>query len=163
MHLSGTYTFNAPIDRVWAMLNDPDVIAACLPGCERLEPLGDDRYRANLSMAVAAISGQYSGTVALLDKQPPHSYRLVVDGSGKAGFVKGEATVRLADAVARPGTTEVVVDGEGQVGGLMARVGQRLLGSVSQLMLDRFFEALGQKAVARDPSDEADPPLDRAP
>ncbi len=149
MQLTGTYTFNAPVDRVWAMLNDPEVIAACLPGCEKLEPIGDDRYRASLSMAVAAISGQYSGTVALLDKQPPHRYRLVVDGSGKAGFVKGEATIALAESASGPGTTSVTVSGDGQVGGLMARVGQRLLGSVSQMMLDRFFAALREKAEAR--------------
>lgn len=146
MQLTGTYAFNAPIARVWTMLNDPDVIASCLPGCEKLEPLGDDRYRANLSMAVAAISGQYSGTVALLDKQPPRSYRLVVDGSGKAGFVKGEATVTLTESTATADATAVTVQGEGQVGGLMARVGQRLLGSVSQMMMDRFFAALRDRA-----------------
>ncbi|MGE3511293.1 MAG: CoxG family protein [Vicinamibacterales bacterium] len=149
MQLSGTYAFNAPIDRVWTLLNDPDVIAACLPGCDQLEPLGDDRYRASLSMAVAAISGQYSGTVALRDKQPPRSYRLLVDGSGKAGFVKGEATVTLAEPSDAPGTTMVTVSGDGQVGGLMARVGQRLLGSVSQMMLDRFFADLRAKAEVR--------------
>lgn len=148
MNLTGTYTFNAPVDRVWAMLNDPEVIASCLPGCEKLEPIGEDRYRANLSMAVAAISGRSSGTVALLDKQPPHRYRLVVDGTGKAGFVKGEATVTLAESASGPGTTDVTVNGDGQVGGLMARVGQRLLGSVSQLMLDRFFAALRERAEA---------------
>lgn len=149
MHLAGTYAFNAPIAHVWALLNDPDVIASCLPGCEKLEPLGDDRYRANLSMAVAAISGQYSGTVALLDKRPPRSYRLAVDGSGKAGFVKGEATVTLTESTAAASATDVTVQGEGQVGGLIARVGQRLLGSVSQMMLDRFFAALREKAEAR--------------
>lgn len=146
MQLAGTYVFHAPVAKVWSLLNDPEVIAACLPGCDRLEPLGDDRYRANLSMAVAAISGQYSGTVALLDKQPPRSYRLAVDGSGKAGFVSGEATVTLTESPDAPGTTQVAVRGDGQVGGLIARVGQRLLGSVSQMMLDRFFGALRERA-----------------
>lgn len=148
MQLTGTYSFAAPIERVWSMLNDPEVIASCLPGCEKLEPLGDDRYKANLAMAVAAISGQYQGTVALLDKQPPRAYKLVVDGTGKAGFVKGNATITLSEPDAAPGTTQVTVNGEGQVGGLIARVGQRLLGSVSQMMLDRFFAALREKAEA---------------
>ena len=145
MDLTGTYTFAAPAASVWSLLNDPEVIASCLPGCDRLEPLGDDRFRANLSLAVAAISGQYSGTVAIVDKQPPQSYRLVVEGSGKAGFVKGEARVELVD---ESGTTTVNVSGQGQVGGLMARVGQRLLGSVSQMMMDRFFACLKTKAEA---------------
>jgi carbon monoxide dehydrogenase subunit G len=145
MDLTGTYTFAAPAARVWMLLNDPDVIASCLPGCDRLEPLGDDRFRANLSLAVAAISGQYTGTVAIVDKQPPQSYRLIVEGSGKAGFVKGEARVELVD---ESGTTTVDVSGQGQVGGLMARVGQRLLGSVGQMMMDRFFACLRTKAEA---------------
>jgi carbon monoxide dehydrogenase subunit G len=143
MDLTGTYTFAAPASRVWTLLNDPDVIASCLPGCDRLEPLGDDRFKANISLAVAAISGQYSGTVAIVDKQAPLSYRLIVEGSGKAGFVKGEARVGLVD---ESGTTTVNVSGQGQVGGLMARVGQRLLGSVSQMMMDRFFACLKSKA-----------------
>jgi carbon monoxide dehydrogenase subunit G len=143
MDLTGTYTFAAPAARVWTLLNDPEVIASCLPGCDRLEPLGDDRFRANLSLSVAAISGNYTGTVAIVDKQPPQSYRLVVEGSGKAGFVKGEARVGLVD---ESGTTTVNVSGQGQVGGLMARVGQRLLGSVSQMMMDRFFACLRTKA-----------------
>jgi carbon monoxide dehydrogenase subunit G len=143
MDLTGSYTFAAPAARVWALLNDPEVIASCLPGCDRLEPLGDDRFRANLSLAVAAISGQYAGTVAIVDKQPPQSYRLVVEGSGKAGFVKGEARIELVD---QSGATTVNVSGQGQVGGLMARVGQRLLGSVSQMMMDRFFGCLRTRA-----------------
>ncbi len=139
MDLKGSYSFAAPPEAVWALLNDPDVIASCLPGCERLEPLGDDRFRAVLKLTVAAISGEYTGTVALVDKQPPRSYRLVVEGTGKPGFVKGEARIDLGSEGA---TTVVTVAGQGQVGGLIARVGQRLLGSVSSMMMDRFFECL---------------------
>jgi carbon monoxide dehydrogenase subunit G len=142
MKLTGTYTLRASAAAVWTLLIDPDIIASCLPGCERLEPLGDDRFKASLSLAVAAISGQYTGTVAIIDKDPPHSYRLVVDGSGKAGFVKGEARVALTE---ENGATTLSVTGDGQVGGLMARVGQRLLGSVSQMMMDRFFACLREK------------------
>ena len=93
---------------------------------------------------MAAISGQYSGTIAILDKRPPHSYKLVVDGAGKAGFVKGEATIELGQ---ENGATTVTVKGHAQVGGLVARVGQRLLGSVSKMMMDRFFTCLQQKAT----------------
>ncbi len=146
MQLIGTYTFRTSAATVWHLLNDPEVIASCLPGCDRLEPLGDDRYKANLSVAVAAIGGQYSGTVALLDKDPPHGYRLVVEGSGKAGFVSGEARIALTE---HEGTTTIGVNGEGHVGGLMARVGQRLLGSVSQMMMDRFFACLRAKAESQ--------------
>ena len=143
MELSASYSFAASPQTVWDLLNDPTVIASCLPGCERLEPIGDDRYRASLNLAVASVSGEYSATVAMLDKRPPLSYRLVVDGSGKPGFMKGEATVELS---ARDDGTMVLVKGTGQVGGLVARVGQRLLGSVSKMIMDRFFACLQDKA-----------------
>jgi uncharacterized protein len=139
MDVSGSYTFAAPPEAVWNILTDPVVIAACLPGCDRLEPIGDDKYSAAMTLAVAAVTGNYNGTVAMLDKNPPHSYRLVVEGSGKPGFVNGEATIEL---VAEGTGTTVKVTGHGNVGGVIARVGQRLLGSVSKMMMDRFFACL---------------------
>ena len=145
MDLSASYTFAAPPATVWALLNDMEVVASCLPGCDRLEPLGEDRYRAELTLAIAAVSGRYSGTVAILDKRPPNSYRLVVEGNGKSGFVKGEATVELVED---QHATIVNVAGQAQVGGLIARVGQRLLSSVSKMMMDRFFTCLQAKAAA---------------
>jgi carbon monoxide dehydrogenase subunit G len=143
MDLSTSCRFAAPPDVVWALLTDPDAVASCLPGCDRLEPLGGDRYRASLNVAVAAISGQFSGTVAMLDQRPPHSYRLAVEGTGRTGFVRGEATVELAED---QGGTIVNIKGQGQVGGLIARVGQRLLGTVSKTMLDRFLSCMQERA-----------------
>jgi carbon monoxide dehydrogenase subunit G len=139
MDLSASYTFAAPPAIVWNLLNDMEVVASCLPGCDRLEPIGEDRYRAELTLAVAAVSGRYSGTVTILDKRPPSSYRLVVEGTGKSGFVKGGATVELVE---EQGSTIVNVKGNAEVGGLIARVGQRLLSSVSKMMMDRFFNCL---------------------
>lgn len=142
MQIAGTYTFGAPPAEVWPLLIDPAIVATCLPGCETLQPIGDDRYRAELTLALAAVGGRYGGTVAILDKQAPRSYRLTVEGSGTPGFVKGEALVELiADG---PGT-RVEVKGEAQVGGLIARVGQRLLTGASKLMMDRFFACLQQR------------------
>jgi len=142
MTLDGTYTFPAPRERVWALLMDPQAIASCVPGCEVLEPLGDDRYRAKLVATVAAISGSYEGTVAIRDKVEPESYRLVIEGSGTHGFVNGESRVTLGDG---GGATTVDVAGTMEVGGTIARVGQRLVGSVSKMMLDRFFACMAGK------------------
>ena len=139
MDVTGLYTFQSPPDAVWKVLTDPVVIAGCLPGCDRLEPIGEDKYRAAMTLAVAAVSGNYTGTVSMLDKDPPHSYRLVVEGSGTPGFVNGEATIEL---IAEGSGTTVRVTGQGNVGGVIARVGQRLLGSVSKMMMDRFFGCL---------------------
>ena len=85
MTLDGTYTFNAPRDRVWQLLMDVEAIAGCVPGCEGLEPLGNDTYRAKLVATVAAISGSYKGTVAMADKVAPESYRLVIQGRAATG------------------------------------------------------------------------------
>jgi carbon monoxide dehydrogenase subunit G len=139
MDVNGSYTFAATPESVWKLLTDPGVIAGCLPGCDRLEPIDDDTYRAAVTLAVAAVSGNYTGTVSMLDKNAPRSYRLVVEGSGKPGFVNGEATIEL---IAEGASTTVRVTGHGNVGGLIARVGQRLLGSVSKMMMDRFFACL---------------------
>jgi uncharacterized protein len=139
MDVNGSYTFTASPDEVWKVLTDPVVIAGCLPGCDKLEPIGEDTYSAAMTLAVAAVTGNYTGTVSMLDKKPPHSYRLVVEGSGKPGFVNGEATIEL---IAEGSGTMVRVVGQGSVGGVIARVGQRLLGSVSKMMMDRFFGCL---------------------
>jgi carbon monoxide dehydrogenase subunit G len=139
MDLAGSYSFPAPPDSVWNLLIDPQVVAACLPGCDRLEPVGPDQYRAALTLTIAAVGGSYTVLISILDKQPPRSYRLVVEGSGKPGFVKGEAIVELTE---HGEATMVNVKGQGQVGGLIARVGQRLLGSASKMMMDRFFGCL---------------------
>lgn len=143
MTLDGTYTFNASRDRVWELLNSPDVIASCIPGCEGLEPLGEDRYRAKVVATVAAIGGAFEGTVAMLDKAAPESYRLVIEGSGAPGFVNGESKISLREDGA---TTIVEVASTMDVGGTIARLGQRLVGSVSKMMMDRFFACLASKA-----------------
>ncbi len=142
MDISGSYPFPASPDRVWGLLMDPAVIASCIPGCDRLEPDGEDRYRATLTIALAAITGSYEGTVVITEKVPHRSYRLRVDGQGKAGFVKGNAVIALR---AEGATTIVDVGGTVETGGPIARLGQRLIGNVSKMMQDRFFACLQSK------------------
>ena len=144
MNINASYTFNAPPQAVWDLLVDIDAVAACLPGLESLEPAGDNKYRAVLTMGIAAVTGRYEGTVEMQDLDPPNAYRLAVEGRGKPGFVNGGAAIALRDTGG--GATEVTVEGTVQVGGTIARVGQRLLGSVSKMMMDRFFACL-QKRV----------------
>jgi hypothetical protein len=142
MEISGSYTFEASRARVWDLLTDPTVIASCMPGCDRFEQEGDDRYRARLTVAIAAITGTYEGTVVLSDKMPPDSYRLTAEGRGRPGFVNGGAAISLREEGA---ATIVDVRGTVQVGGAVARLGQRLIGGVSQLMMNRFFACLQSK------------------
>ena len=142
MDITGSYTFNAPPARVWALLMDPHAIASCIPGCDRFEPDGPDRYKAMLTLGLAAITGTYEGTVVITDKTPPSSYRLNVEGEGKAGFVNGNVVITLR---AEGATTVVDVHGTVETGGAIARLGQRLIGNVSRMMQDRFFACLQTK------------------
>jgi uncharacterized protein len=142
MKLTGSYPFEAPVERVWDLLMDTTAIAACLPGCRELRDLGEDRYQAELVIAVAAITGNYGATVAIEEKLPPWSYRLVVQGTGRSGFVKGIAMVTLQ---ATPAGTAVNVEANADVGGPVARVGQRLLEGVGRSMMNRFFACLGSR------------------
>ena len=151
MDISGSYTFNAPPERVWDLLMDPGSISSCIPGCEGFEPDGEDRYKATLTVALAAITGTYAGTVVLVDKVPPSSYRLLVEGQGRPGFVKGDAAIALR---ASEGATIVDVSGTVHTGGPIARVGQRLIGSVAKMMQDRFFACLRAKLDDGDPVKE---------
>lgn len=139
MTLDGSHLFKAPRDRVWALFTDPAVLARVTPGCERLEPVGPDEFEATLSVGVAAVKGTYQGRLALVDKVPPEGYTLRVEGSGRPGFVKGEGRLTLTE---QDGGTLVTVKGEAQVGGLIAAVGQRLLGAAARMMLSQFFSAL---------------------
>lgn len=142
MEVSSSYTFNAPPDRVWDLLMDPAVLSSCIPGCQRFEPDGEDRYIVTLTVGLAAITGTYTGTVVLVDKTPRTSYRLVVEGQGRPGFVKGSSAIALRG---QGETTAVDVTGTVQTGGPIARLGQRLISGVAKMMLDRFFTCLQAK------------------
>src|SRR4029079_14455983 len=95
MEISGSYTFDAAPDRVWALLMDPAVLSSCIPGCEGFEPDGEDRYKGTMTAGMAAITGTYTGNVVLIDKQPPTSYTSRVEGQGRPGFVKGNSAITL--------------------------------------------------------------------
>ena len=145
MDIFGSYTFNARRIGVGSAHGSRGHSSSCIPGCDRFEPDGEDRYNVTLTVALAAITGTYNGTVVLADKILHSSYRLVVEGQGRPGFVKGSSAIALrADGAA----TAVDVSGTVQTGGPIARVGQRLIGGVARMMLDRFFACLQAKLEA---------------
>lgn len=138
MKLQGSYLLPATREQVWELLNDPARLAKCLPGCEKLEPIGPDRYKVAVKFAIAAIGGNFSGTVELLDKKSPRSMRLRTDSKGTPGFAKGEGTLEL---VAKGQATELKYAGEVQVGGLIAAVGQRMIEMAAKKIVQQFFES----------------------
>ena len=144
MKVSGSYTFDLPAQKVWEALTDPAVLASCIPGCSGLEAVGENQYQASLSVGVGPVRGSYNAKVSILDMVPPQSYRLVVEGNGPTGFASGEAAIKLVDQGTR---TTVEVNSDAQVGGTVARVGQRLMGSVAKMMMDQLFTCLQEKAA----------------
>jgi carbon monoxide dehydrogenase subunit G len=139
MTLDGTHYYSVPRDRVWAAFTDPAVLARATPGCERLDPVGPDEFEATLAVGVSAVKGVYQGKLAIVDKKPSEGYTLRVEGSGRPGFVKGEGRLTLTD---EDGGTRATIRGEAQVGGVIAAVGQRLLGAVARMLMEQFLSAL---------------------
>jgi uncharacterized protein len=134
--IEGVYEIPAPRQKVWDAFLDPERLRQAIPGCERLEAIGPDEYKATMKIGVAAVKGTFEGKVRLTDKKPPESYRMAVEGSGGPGFVRGETVITMSEA----GTgTRVAYTADVQVGGLIAGVGQRMLGGVSKMMADQFF------------------------
>lgn len=145
MKISGSYPLPLPRERAYQIMQDPEILARAIPGCESLEKIGPDEYRMKMKMALASLSGAFEGKVRITDQAPPESFRLVVEGSGKIGFVKGDGLLKLSPV---EGGTEVSYEGEAQVGGTLAAVGQRLIDGTAKMMIKKFFEKLAAEATA---------------
>ena len=146
MDISATYVFDAPAERVWNTLMDPAALAACVPGCQSLEPTGEDEYQAVVNLALGPVRGNFTARVAITETNPYNSYRLSLSGNSNIGFGSGESLVTLQE---EGGKTTVKVDSQAQAGGTVARVGQRMMESVARGLLDRFFSCL-QETVGRE-------------
>jgi carbon monoxide dehydrogenase subunit G len=138
MKLEGDYVFEASVAEVWSALFDPVILAAVMPGCEKLE-LIDDHYVGDIKVKVGPIQGNFAGRVDLKDKVEPESYTMIVDGRGAPGFVKATAKVALA---AEGGATRVHYDADAQIGGKIASVGQRLIEASARAIVAQSLEGL---------------------
>lgn len=141
MKISGTAQVPYPPERTYELMQDPTVLARAIPGCENLEKTGEGEYKMKMKMILASFSGAFEGKVRLVDPIPPTSFRMIVEGSGKIGFMKGEGVLTLT---AKDEGTEVAYDGDAQVGGTMAAVGQRLIDTTARMLIKRFFEKLSE-------------------
>jgi uncharacterized protein len=141
MKIEGAHDIPAPRQKVWDAFLDPDQLRQAIPGCEKLEALGNDEFRATMKIGIAAVKGTFDGKVKIIDKQPPTSYRMTVEGSGGPGFVRGDTVITLSDI---PEGTRVSYSADVQIGGLIAGVGQRMLGGVSKMLADQFFNRMSQ-------------------
>lgn len=144
MDMTGEYRIAAPRARVWAALNDPEVLRQAIPGCEELTKLSDTAFEAAARAKVGPVSARFKGKVTLSNLNPPESYTLSGEGTGgAAGFAKGEATVTLESDGDATRLRYVV---KASVGGKLAQVGQRLIDGAARKMADEFFERFADLA-----------------
>jgi carbon monoxide dehydrogenase subunit G len=155
--ISGTATLHASRADVWEALNDPAVLVATIPGCERLEAVGEDVYAMTVSAGVGSIKGTYQGEVRLGDKQHPDSFVLHASGAGAPGTLRAEVLVRLEDGDGA--STALTYDADAVVGGMIGGVGQRMITGVAKKTAAEFFaavdDALAPTAAEPDPGQPA--------
>ena len=116
-----------------------------MPGCEGLEPIGEGEYAMRMKMVLASMSGLFQGKVRVADQNPHTSFRLIVEGSGKIGFMKGDGVLTLA---ANSPHTTVHFEGDVQVGGTIAAVGQRLIETTAKMLIKKFFDRLNAEVAS---------------
>jgi carbon monoxide dehydrogenase subunit G len=137
MTMNGEVQLSASRETVWKKLNDPEVLKACIPGCEELEQTEESGFRAVAKMKVGPVSARFKGRVTLSDLDPPKGYKITGEGEGGvAGFAKGGATVTLDD---KDGGTLLTYNVEAQIGGKLAQLGQRLILGSAKKLADEFF------------------------
>jgi carbon monoxide dehydrogenase subunit G len=137
MEMKGEQLIPAPQQLVWNALNDPQILKACVPGCESITRSGDNEYQVLMVARVGPVSAKFKGKLTLSDIQPPNSYALSFEGQGgPAGFAKGGAQVRLSTQGL---TTKLAYDVKASVGGKLAQIGSRLIDAAAKKVADDFF------------------------
>jgi carbon monoxide dehydrogenase subunit G len=142
MKVQATYEYKTPPEKVFTALIDPAVLQKCIEGCEQMEKTGEDSYDAKLRIGVAGVKGKYAGKVRISEKKPPESFTLQAEGNGAPGWVKGTAKIRIAP---KDDGSELHCEADGQVGGLIAAVGSRLIEAAGKKMLQDFLRKLGEQ------------------
>jgi uncharacterized protein len=139
LKINGSYVLAVPQERAYTLLQDPEILQRCMPGIDSLTMVGQDEYDMNMKLSIASMGGLFAGKVRITDQNPPANFRLIVEGTGKIGFMKGEGLMKLEP---NGETTAVNYEGDVQVGGTIAAVGQRLIDSTSKMLIKKFFDKL---------------------
>ena len=149
MKINGDHDFRASRAQVWDALNDPEILAATLPGARRLEPTGPDEYALSVDVGVGSVRGTYEGTFALSDKQERESCTVTATASGRPGSVTAVASMRLAD---NGEGARMSYEADANVTGPLAGVGQRLMGAAARRTTEQFLSALDERIVSGAPA-----------
>jgi carbon monoxide dehydrogenase subunit G len=146
MDMSGEYRIEAPIDQVWAAIQNPDILRAAIPGCEELDKTSDTEMTAKVALKIGPVKAKFVGEVELQDMVAPTSLKIQGEGKGGiAGFAKGGADVQLAEDGAE---TILTYTASAQVGGKIAQLGSRLIQSSASKRADKFFANLTDQLAA---------------
>jgi uncharacterized protein len=146
MNMQGEERIAASVDAVWAALNDPAVLKACIPGCETLEKKSDTHLAATVALKLGPVKARFTGDVQLKNLKPPHSYTIQGEGKGGiAGFAKGGADVTLTQDGAE---TVLAYNVNADVGGKIAQLGSRLIDSTAKKLAGQFFANLNKQVSA---------------
>ena len=153
MKLTGERTIPLPQDRVWAALNDPEILRQSIPGCEAFEKTGDNSYRATVASRIGPVQARFQGTVTLSNFDAPNGYTISGEGSGgPAGAAKGSAHVTLSPA---EGGTRLAWTADAQITGKLAQIGSRLVESTANMMAGQFFDRFQQVVAGEKPPEKA--------
>jgi len=142
LKIEGRYNFFSGPELVWARLLETEELAGCIPGCREFTAVAEDVFEIEINAGFGAISGTFNGTIKVIERDAPCSFRMVVEGKGPAGGLSGDALLTLHDV---GGATEIELVGEVQATGILARLGQRLMAPASKVMIDKFFDCLREK------------------
>jgi uncharacterized protein len=143
MEMSSSQLVPATQDKVWAALNDPEILKACITGCETIEKTADNEYAIAMTARVGPVSAKFKGKMQLTDLNPPNSYSLNFEGQGgAAGFAKGKAAVNLSP---EGNGTRLAYTANAQIGGKLAQIGSRLVDGAAKKTADEFFAAFTEK------------------
>jgi carbon monoxide dehydrogenase subunit G len=151
MEMTGEQRIAAPRAKVWAALNDPEVLRRCIPGCQSLEKEAADRLKATVEIKIGPIGARFVGAVTLTDISAPNGYTITGEGQGgTVGFAKGGAKVTLADDGAEATILSYTVDA--QVGGRLAQLGGPIIDATAKRLAGKFFDTFGEVVAGDTPA-----------
>jgi uncharacterized protein len=146
MELTGKTQFKQPVDIIWEALHDPEILKQVIPGCQKLELIGENEYEVVMKLGVAAVKGEYVGKVKLEDIEKPYHYVFNAEGNGSPGHVKATMNCKLV-----PTEKGCVLewDCQAEVGGMIASVGSRVLSGIAKYMAGKFFKDIEKKSAEK--------------
>ncbi|MEH7253600.1 carbon monoxide dehydrogenase subunit G [Neobacillus niacini] len=147
MEVQGQVIVKSSKEKVWMALNDPSVLQKATPGCKQMEEIEPDSFKADISIGIASVRGDYQAEIKIMDKAAPDRYRILMNANSPAGFIEGDAIVEM---VSDEKGTAINYIGTANVGGTIAGVGQRILSGIAKMIVKDFFKKIAKEVMVRE-------------